>query len=107
VLIERLPAGRDAEALVGALREQGFAEAAVARPDPPAVRLGEPTALRGAVELAERARALGYAVRVSAQPGEAVAYVIRHGNFASRLEAEAKAAELGRLGLSHQVIQVR
>jgi succinoglycan biosynthesis transport protein ExoP len=107
VLIERLPAGRDAEALVGALREQGFAEAAVARPDPPAVRLGEPTPLRGAVELAERARALGYAVRVSAQPGEAVAYVIRHGNFASRLEAEAKAAELGRLGLSHQVIQVR
>jgi cell division protein FtsN len=107
VLLERLPAGRDAEALAATLREQGFAEAAVARPDPPAVRLGEPAPLRGAVELAERARALGYAVRVAAQPGEAVAYVIRHGNFASRLEAEAKAAELGRLGLSHQVIQVR
>ena len=107
VLLERMPAGRDAEALAATLREQGFAEAAVARPDPPAVRLGEPAPLRGAVELAERARALGYAVRVAAQPGEAVAYVIRHGNFASRLEAEAKAAELGRLGLSHQVIQVR
>jgi polysaccharide biosynthesis transport protein len=107
VLLERLPAGRDVEALVATLREQGFPEAAVARPDPPAVRLGEPMPLRGAVELAERARALGQAVRVAAQPGEAVAYMIRHGNFASRLEAEARAEELGRLGLSHQVIQVR
>jgi hypothetical protein len=59
------------------------------------------------VELAERARALGHQVRVAAQPGEAVAYTIRHGNFGSRLEAEAKAQELGRLGLSRQVIQVR
>jgi hypothetical protein len=44
---------------------------------------------------------------VAAQPGEAVAYMIRHGNFASRPEAEAKAEEFGRLGLPHQVIQVR
>jgi succinoglycan biosynthesis transport protein ExoP len=107
VLLEQMPAGRDAGALVVALREQGFGEASVVRQDPPAVRLGEPLPLRGAVELAERARALGHQVRVAAQPGEAVAYTIRHGNFGSRLEAEAKAQELGRLGLSRQVIQVR
>jgi polysaccharide biosynthesis transport protein len=107
VLLERLPAGRDATTLVATLREQGFADAAVARQDPPAIRLGEPLALRGAVDLAERARALGHPVRVAAQPGEAVAYVIRHGNFASRLEAETRAEELGRLGLPSQVIQVR
>jgi Mrp family chromosome partitioning ATPase len=107
VLIERLPAGRDAETVVATLRQQGFAGAAVTRQDPPAIRLGEPLPLRGAVELAEKARALGHAVRVAAQPGEAVTYVIRHGIFASRRQAEAKAEELGRLGLSHQVTQVR
>jgi polysaccharide biosynthesis transport protein len=107
VLIERLPAGRDAQALTATLHEQGFAEASVVRPDPPALRLGAPLPLRGAVDLAERARALGHPVRVAAEPGEAVAYMIRHGNFASRPEAEARAEELGRLGLALQVIQVR
>jgi len=107
VLIERLPAGRDAQALTTTLHEQGFADAAVVRQDPPAVRLGEPLPLRGAVDLAERARGLGHAVRIAAEPGEAIAYMLRHGNFASRAEAETKAAELGRLGLSPQVIQVR
>jgi cell division protein FtsN len=107
VLVERLPAGRDAQALATTLREQGFAQVAVLRADPPALRLGEPQPLRATVELAERARALGHPVRVAAEPGEAVAYLIRHGTFATRPEAEAKSAELGRLGLSHQVVQVR
>ena len=107
MLIERLPPGRDVQGLVASLREQGFAEAAVERQDPPAVRLGAPLPLRGAVDLAERARGLGHPVRVAAEPGEAVAYTIRHGQFASRREAETKAEELGRFGLSPQVIQVR
>ena len=107
VLVERLPAGRDAQALATTLREQGFAGVAVVSVDPPALRLGEPQPLRATVQLAERARALGHPVRVAAEPGEAVAYLIRHGNFAARPEAEARSAELGRLGLSPQVIQVR
>jgi capsular exopolysaccharide synthesis family protein len=107
VLIERLPAGRDAEAVVASLREQGFADASVGGQDPPIVRLSEPLALRAAVDLAERARHLGYPIRVAAQPGEAITYVVRHGSFRSRSEAEAKARELGRLGLSQQVIQSR
>jgi polysaccharide biosynthesis transport protein len=107
VLIERLPAGRDAQAVTTTLREQGFGDATVVRQDPPAIRLAEPLPLRGAVDLAERARGLGHPVRVAAEPGEAIAYMLRHGSFASRAEAETKAAELGRLGLSPQVIQVR
>ncbi|HEX6209614.1 MAG TPA: polysaccharide biosynthesis tyrosine autokinase, partial [Methylomirabilota bacterium] len=107
VLIERMPAGRDARTFAAVLREQGFADAAVIRRDPPAVRLGAPVALRGAVALAERARGLGHPVRVAAEPGEAIAYVIRHGRFASREEAETTAEELGRFGLSQQVIRVR
>jgi Mrp family chromosome partitioning ATPase/uncharacterized protein involved in exopolysaccharide biosynthesis/cell division protein FtsN len=107
VLIERMPAGRDARTFAAALHAQGFADAAIVRQDPPAVRLGAPLPLRGAVELAERVRALGHPVRVAAEPGEAIAYVIRHGQFPSREDAETRAEELGRLGLSSQVIQVR
>ena len=107
VLLERMPGHRDATALVTTLREQGFADAAVISAEPPTVRVAEPAPLRTAVEAAGKLRAQGYQVRVAAQPGEAVAYMIRHGNFASRTEAEAKAGELDRLGLTYQVIQVR
>ena len=71
-------------------------------------RVGAPLPLRGAVELAERVRAAGHHVRVAAQPSEAPAFVIRHGNFASRDEAEAKRSELVQLDLpAHQVVPVR
>jgi hypothetical protein len=33
--------------------------------------------------------------------------VIRHGNFASREEAEARAAELGRLSLPNRVVRAK
>jgi hypothetical protein len=107
VLLERLPTGRDPRTFVAALRQQGLPEPVLIREDPPVIRLGESLALRGAVEVAERARGLGHPVRVAAQPGEAVAFVIRHGNFGTREAAEAKAEELARLGLAQQVIQVR
>jgi len=76
--------------------------------DPVVVRIGEPRPLRGAVELADRLRKAGYRVRVAAQPGERVAYVIRHGSFATRDEAEARHRELARLSVpSAQVVSVR
>jgi hypothetical protein len=59
------------------------------------------------VQLAERLRANGHQVRVAAQPGEAVAFVIRHGNFATPQEAEAKGQELMLLGLGNQVVRVK
>ena len=107
VLLERIPGATEAQALLGTLREQGYGEAVLVRPDPPVVRVGEPLPLRRAVELAERLRAGGYQVRVAAQPGEGAAFTVRHGSFPSRSEAGARAEELGRLGVTAQVVQVR
>ena len=107
VLLERIPGAAEAQALVGTLREQGYGEATVTRQDPPVVRVGEPLPLRRAVELAERLKAGGYQVRVAAQSGAATGVRIRHGSFPSKPEAEARAEELGRLGLTPQVVQVR
>ena len=107
VLLERIPGVPEAQALVGTLREQGHGEAVVLREDPPLVRVSEPLPLRPAVQLGGRLRADGHEVRVATQPGEAVAFTIRHGNFPSKREADARAEELGRLGLVSQVVQVR
>jgi len=109
VLVERLPSLRDAEALSATLRADGFPEGNIlgGAGATHSVRVGEPLPLRGAVQLAERLRARGHAVRVAAQPGEAVEFVIRHGNFASREEAQSRAGELERLGLSNHVVRVR
>ncbi len=108
VLIEKLPSARDAQALVGALRQQGFAEAfVVGEREPLSVQVGLPLPLRGAVQAAERLRASGHQVRVAAQPGEAVMFALRHGNFATLGEAEAKGQELMRLGLGNQVVRVK
>jgi cell division septation protein DedD len=108
VFIERLPTMREAEALVATLEAEGFGEATVTVDgQTPRLRVGEPMALRGAVQLAERLRARGHAVRIAAQPGEAVTFIVRHGNFASREEAEVKGEAVARLGLVNHVIQVR
>jgi cell division protein FtsN len=108
VLIERVPTAQDARAIISALREQGLGEASITSTDPVVVRVAEPRPLRGAVELADRLRKAGYRVRVAAQPGERVGYVIRHGSFATRDEAEARNRELARLNVpSAQVVPVR
>lgn len=108
VLIERVPTAREAQTLVGTLREQGFSDAVVVGgSEPLTVRVGEPLPLRGAVQLAERLRGSGYQVRVAAEGGEAITYMIRHGNFGSREEAEAKSQDLMRLGLPNQAVQVQ
>jgi len=108
VLIEKIPSARDAQALVAALRQQGFADAfVVGEREPLSVQVGLPLPLRGAVQTAERLRASGHPVRVAAQPGEAVMFALRHGNFATSGEAEAKGQELMRLGLGNQVVRVK
>jgi capsular exopolysaccharide synthesis family protein len=107
VLIERVPSTREAQALSATLREQGFGDATVVGvTEPLAVRVGEPLPLRGAVQLAERLRGGGYQVRVAAEAGEATTFVIRHGSFASREEAEGRSQELMRLGLPNQAVPV-
>jgi cell division protein FtsN len=108
VLIERVPTAHDARTIINALREQGMGEASVASTDPLVVRVGERRPLRGAVELAERVRKAGYQVRVAAERNERAAYIIRHGDFATRGEAEARRRELARLRVpAAQVVQVR
>ena len=108
VLVERIPTAREAQTLVASLRDEGFDNVAVLNENEPlTIRVGTPLPLRGAVQVAERLRAAGHQVRVSAQPGEAVTFVIRHGNFATTEEAEAKSQELGRLGLASQVVRVK
>ena len=106
VLIERIPGATEAQALIGTLREQGYGEAVMVRQNPPIVRVGEAVPLRRAVELGERLRSAGHQVRVAAQAADA-AFTIRHGSFGSKSDADARAQELGRLGLTTQVIQVR
>jgi uncharacterized protein involved in exopolysaccharide biosynthesis/Mrp family chromosome partitioning ATPase len=109
VLIERVPTAHDARVLIDVLREQGIGDAVIASTDPLAVRVGELRPLRGAVELAERVRRAGHQVRVAAQQqNDGIAYVIRHGSFATRDEAEARSRELARLKVpAAQVVQVR
>jgi hypothetical protein len=83
-------------------------EATIASTDPLAVRVGELRPLRGAVELAERVRKAGYQVRVAAQRHDRGAYVVRHGRFATREQAEARGRELARLRVpAAQVVEVR
>lgn len=71
------------------------------------VRVGPPMPLRSAVQLAEKLRAGGYDARVSSEASHAGQVSLRHGNFASRPEAEAASREVARLGVPNEVIQVR
>ncbi len=71
------------------------------------VRVGPPSPLRTAVQLAEKLRAGGYDARVATEPTRAGQVSLRHGNFASRAEAEAASSEVARLGVPNEVIQVR
>jgi hypothetical protein len=108
VFVESVPSRHEAQVLVATLREQGFPEAVViGSRDPYAVRAGEPAPLRVAVQLAERLREKGHIVRVSAEAGEASQFMIRHGGFREREEAERKSRDLVQLGLPNQVVRVK
>ena len=108
VLVERVPTAHEARTLIDGLRAEGMGEATVVSTEPLVVRVGEPRPLRGAVELAERVRKAGHHVRVAAQPSPRGAFMIRHGTFATRDEAETRSRELARLSVPPaQVVQVR
>jgi hypothetical protein len=108
VIIDKVGTRSDGEALVATLREQGLAAAVVDGDDATvAVRVGTPAPLRGAVTLAGRVRALGHAVRVVSQPGEAASFVVRHGSYPNRQDASETGEALKRLGLSPQIVRLR
>ena len=71
------------------------------------VRVGPPVPLRTAVQLAEKLRTASYDARVATEPTRAGQVSLRHGNFASRAEADAASREIARLGVPNEVIQIR
>lgn len=70
------------------------------------VRIAQALSLRSAVRLAESLRAAGYSVRIQAGAPRAGELTLRHGNFASRQEAESVGREFSRLGVPSEVVQV-
>jgi cell division septation protein DedD len=108
VLVSPLKDPEEGQATVERLRKDGYPPSVllVGRTGV-TVRVGPPEPLRSAVQLAEKLRAAGYEARVATEPTRAGQVSLRHGNFASRAEAEEASREIARLGVPNEVIQVR
>ncbi|HSB43324.1 MAG TPA: SPOR domain-containing protein, partial [Methylomirabilota bacterium] len=108
VLVAPLKDPEEGQATVERLRKDGYPPSVllVGRAGV-TVRVGPPEPLRRAVQLAEKLRAGGYEARVATEPTRAGQVSLRHGNFASRAEAEEASREIARLGVPNEVIQVR
>jgi cell division septation protein DedD len=108
VQVSSLKDPEEGQATVERLQKEGYPPSVllVGRADV-TVRVGPPTPLRTAVQLAEKLRAAGYDARVATESTRAGQVSLRHGNFASRAEAEAVSREVSRLGVPNEVIQVR
>ena len=108
VLIPQVRDTDEAQAVVERLRQEGFAQAVVlAAKDGLAVRVAHSLPLRTAVQTAEHLRGAGHDARVAGEASRAGHISLRHGNFATRQEAEAASREIARLGVPNEVIQVR
>ena len=108
VQVSSLKDPEEGQATVARLQEEGHPPAVllVGRTGV-TVRVGSPMPLRTAVQLAEKLRAGGYDARVATEATYAGQVSLRHGNFASRSEAEAASREVAQLGVANEVIQVR
>ncbi|HEY7251901.1 MAG TPA: SPOR domain-containing protein [Methylomirabilota bacterium] len=96
------------QATVERLQREGYGPVAVLNGrSGPTVRVGDAMPLRTAVQLAEKLRAADLDARVVAEATHAGQVSLRHGNFASRDEAEAASREIARLGVPNEVIQIR
>jgi cell division septation protein DedD len=108
VLVEPIGSPEEAAAIVGRLRSSGMPEGAVLTGNEGlTVKVGESMPLRAAVTLAGRLRAAGLEVRIAAQPGLGSEITLRHGNFASRAEAQRASEAVARLGVPNAVVRVR
>lgn len=108
VLIASLKDPEEGQTTIERLQKEGYAQSVllVGRTGV-TVRVGAPTPLRTAVQLAEKLRGAGYDARVSTEPTRAGQVSLRHGNFASRAEADEASREVARLGVPNEVIQIR
>lgn len=106
ILIERVPTAQEAQTLAAYLKEQGGLPAVLLGKEPNlTVRVRKQMELHTAVRLTEQLRAEGHSVRVTAE--DAQTFIIRHGNFGSREEAEARGKELARLGLVNKIVKAK
>jgi len=108
VLVASLKDAEEGQATIERLTKDGYTQSVllVGRTGV-TVRVGAPTPLRTAVQVAEKLRAAGYDARVATEPTRAGQVSLRHGNFASRAEAEEASREVARLGVPNEVIQIR
>jgi hypothetical protein len=108
VLVASLKDPEEGQTTIERLQKDGYAQSVllVGRTGV-TVRVGVPTPLRTAVQLAEKLRGAGYDARVSTEPTRAGQVSLRHGNFASRAEADEASREVARLGVPNEVIQIR
>ncbi|HZP39310.1 MAG TPA: SPOR domain-containing protein [Methylomirabilota bacterium] len=108
VVIASLKDAEEAQVVVERLQKDGYGSGVllVGR-NGVTVRVGAPTPLRTAVQVAEKLRAAGYDARVVTDSARAGQVSLRHGNFASRAEAEAASREMAQLGVPNEVIQIR
>ncbi len=108
VLIASLRDPEEGQTTIERLQKDGYAQGVlmVGRTGV-TVRVGVPTPLRTAVQLAEKLRSAGYDARVATEPTRAGQVSLRHGNFASRAEADDASREVARLGVPNEVIQIR
>jgi cell division septation protein DedD len=108
VLVASLKDPEEGQATIERLQKDGYGQSVllVGRAGV-TVRVGAPTPLRTAVQVAEKLRAAGYDARVATEPTRAGQVSLRHGNFASRAEAEEASREVARLGVPNEVIQIR
>jgi cell division protein FtsN len=108
VHVSSLKDPEEGQATVERLQKEGHPPSVLlVGPSGVTVRVGPSTPLRTAVQLAEKLRATGYDARVATESTRAGQVSLRHGNFASRAEAEAVSHEVSRLGVPNEVIQVR
>lgn len=97
----------EGQATVERLQREGYGPVALLiRRSGVMVRVGDTTPLRTAVHLAETLRAAGLDARVVAEAAGAGQVSLRHGNFASRGEAESASRAISRLGVPNEVIQI-
>ncbi len=108
VFIQSLGSVNEGQAMVERLRREGFPQAVVlASSVGVSVRVGQPVPLRTAVQVAERLRTAGHDSRVLMETTRAGQITLRHGNFASRGEAEAVSRDIARLGVPNEVVRVQ
>jgi cell division septation protein DedD len=108
VFIRRLDSSEWAQAAPEQSMQEDFPQATRPGEDGATmVRVAQALALRSAVQLAERLQASGYEVHVVAEAVTAGRITLRHGNFASRREAEIVSREISRMGVPNEVVRVR